>query len=61
MIFERNFSKIPLKSKAAIKKLLIQLPHPFKKLLFKNSSKGFLNFSFFKNYFRFFISLETFS
>ncbi|EJB29237.1 hypothetical protein HPNQ4099_0867 [Helicobacter pylori NQ4099] len=44
-----------------LKKHLIQLPHPFKKLLFKNSSKGFLSFLFLKNYFRFFISLETFS
>ncbi|EJB37009.1 hypothetical protein HPNQ4044_0696 [Helicobacter pylori NQ4044] len=36
-----------------LKKHLIQLPHPFKSCFFKNSSKGFLNFSFLKTTFVF--------
>ncbi|EMR59903.1 hypothetical protein HPCPY1662_1108 [Helicobacter pylori CPY1662] len=62
MIFERNFSKMPLKSKATLKNDINPTPPPFlKSYFFKNSSKGFLSFSFLKNYFRFFISSETFS
>ncbi|EJB14837.1 hypothetical protein HPCPY1962_0853 [Helicobacter pylori CPY1962] len=52
---------MPLKSKAALKNYKSNSPTLLKSYLFKNSSKGFLSFSFLKNYFRFFISLETFS
>ncbi|EPZ69908.1 hypothetical protein N200_06600 [Helicobacter pylori UM065] len=61
MIFERNFSKMPLESKAALKNYKSKSPTLLKSCFFKNSSKGFLSFSFLKNYFRFFISLATFS
>ncbi|EJB87116.1 hypothetical protein HPHPH11_0661 [Helicobacter pylori Hp H-11] len=53
---------MPLKSKAALKNCInSNSPTLLKSYFLKNSSKGFLSFSFLKNYFRFFISLETFS